>query len=185
MSALPLSISLNPHSSFHSLSIKLSALDWRGLSFTYRVAWQKWQPYLTSHQRLCDGQQLLPIRTVLLVKPCSVFCLSMQAPASVCQCHISWSCHVWRKKKVLLPRRKALRSRRNATLAPAGAAELSDVMKRRRWRLMPLRSKESGSLKQKVCAIKRIVWKYSLADKSDKFYEVVTCQISLSSLCTV
>lgn len=50
---------------------------------------------------------------------------------------------------------------------------------------MPLRSKESGSLKQKVCAIKRIVWKYSLADKSDKFYEVVTCQISLSSLCTV
>lgn len=62
---------------------------------------------------------------------------------------------MWRKKKkVLLPRRKALHSRRNATFAPAGAAELSDVMKGRRWRLMPLRSKESGSLKQKVCAIK-------------------------------
>lgn len=59
-----------------------------------------------------------------------------------------------KKKKVLLPRRKALRSRRNAMLAPAGAAELSDVMKGRRWRLMPLRSKESGSMKQKLCTIK-------------------------------
>lgn len=58
-----------------------------------------------------DGQQLLPIRTVLLVKPCSVFCLSIQTPASVCQCHISWSCHVReeekKKKKSPLAKKKS------------------------------------------------------------------------------
>lgn len=61
---------------------------------------------------------------------------------------------VEKKKSPLAKKKSAAPSRRNATLAPAGAAELSDVMKGRRWRLMPLRSKESGSLKQKVCAIK-------------------------------
>lgn len=64
------------------------------------------------------------------------------------------SCVEKKKKSPLAKKKSAAPSRRNATLAPAGAAELSDVMKRRRWRLMPLRSKESGSLKQKVCAIK-------------------------------
>ncbi len=34
------------------------------------------------------------------------------------------------------------------------AAEHSDVMKGRRWILMPLRSKECRSMKQKVCTIK-------------------------------
>lgn len=46
------------------------------------------------------------------------------------------------------------RSHRNAKADPTGAAELSDVMKGRRWRLMPLRSKECRSMKQKVCTIK-------------------------------
>lgn len=64
------------------------------------------------------------------------------------------SCVEKKKKSPLAKKKSAAPSRRNATLAPAGAAELSDVMKGRRWRLMPLRSKESGSLKQKVCAIK-------------------------------
>lgn len=108
---------------------------------------------LTSHlTSSCDGQQFFPVRTVLLVKPCSVFCLSVQAPASVRHCHISWPCHV--EKKVLLPRRKVKRSRRNAMLTLMVTAELSDVMKGRRWILMPLRSKECKFMRQKVSTIK-------------------------------
>lgn len=59
-----------------------------------------------------------------------------------------------KKGKVLLPRPKAQRSHRNAIAAPTGAAELLDVMTGRRWRLMPLRSKEYRSMEQKVCTIK-------------------------------
>lgn len=59
------------------------------------TVWRDRNGTLTSHlTSSCDGQQFLPVRAVLLVKPCSVFCLSVQAPASVCQCHISWPCHV-------------------------------------------------------------------------------------------
>lgn len=46
---------------------------------------------------------------------------------------------------------------RNEMPAPTGAAELSDVMMGRIWRLMPLRSKERRSMKQKVCAIKVVL----------------------------
>lgn len=53
-----------------------------------------------------------------------------------------------------MPRQKAQCSHRNAVPAPTGAAELLDVMTGRRWRLMPLRSKEYSSMEQKVCTIK-------------------------------
>ena len=40
---------------------------------------------------------------------------------------------------------------------PTGSAELSDVMKGRRWGPVPLRLKECRSMKQKVCAIKVVL----------------------------
>lgn len=153
-------------------------LDWHGLSFTYSVAWQKWHPYLTSHQQMWrpavpSRQNGFACKTLFCILP---ICTS----TSFCVIFHGLVMCGEKKKKSFLPRREVKCSHRNVMPAPTSAAELLDVMKGRRWRLMPLRSKERRSMKEKVCTIKaeitldrwwweHIVWKYILADKFQSF----------------
>lgn len=134
MSVLPLLLPFMP-SLLLSLFFSLTLRAWLTWVVIYIQCGVQRSGTLTSHlSGGFDGQHFLSVTAVLLVKPCSVFCLSVQAPASVCQCHISWPCHVfWRRreirrrgeKKKPLPKWKVQRSYRRVIPAPTGAAELS------------------------------------------------------------